>query len=171
MVKAYYHDADRVKLMSIRSPPINIEDIGTIHFRLRRSADSKVPDLVRADIQIDASTIFISFSLASDGWPFVIENSSDFTVGFCQQVSGYYGCHIFAANAPQDAERDQAVRDKAALYHVQPHTSTSYAWDNPSARDKKILLNIGSARRLVDIMEIGDLVPFKFMVRQPSLIC
>lgn len=164
MVKTCYYNGDCIKLMSIRSPPINIEDIGTIHFRLRRSADSKVPDLVRADIQIDGSTIFISFSLATDGWPFMIENSSDFTVGFCQQVGGCCDRHISRANGPQDAERDQVVRDKPAVYHLQPHTSTSYAWDNPSARDKKILLNIGSARRLVDIMEIGDLVPFKFTV-------
>jgi hypothetical protein len=39
-----------------------------------------------------------------------------------------------------------------------------YAWDYPAARDKKILLIIGSSRRAVDIMEIGDLMPFKFMV-------
>jgi vacuolar protein sorting-associated protein 13A/C len=40
----------------------------------------------------------------------------------------------------------------------------SYAWDYPAARDKKILLIIGSSRRVVDIMEIGDLMPFKFTV-------
>ena len=39
-----------------------------------------------------------------------------------------------------------------------------YAWDYPAARDKKIVLIIGSSRRVVDIMEIGDLIPFKFMV-------
>jgi vacuolar protein sorting-associated protein 13A/C len=40
----------------------------------------------------------------------------------------------------------------------------SYAWDYPAARDKKILLSIGGARRTVDIMEIGNLIPFKFNV-------
>jgi vacuolar protein sorting-associated protein 13A/C len=51
-----------------------------------------------------------------------------------------------------------------------------YAWDFPAARDKKILLIIGSSRRVVDIMEIGDLMPFKFTVRfflsgvRPALI-
>jgi len=132
------------------SSPINIEDIGSVHFRLRRSDDSKSPDLVRADIQIEGSTIFILFALATDEWPFVIENSSDFPVRFCQQ----------------DAGREQGPQDKPVVYALQPHTSTSYAWDYPAARDKKILLNIGSARRLVDIMEIGDLMPFKFADQQ-----
>jgi vacuolar protein sorting-associated protein 13A/C len=39
-----------------------------------------------------------------------------------------------------------------------------YAWDYPAAKDKKIQLIINSSRRVVDIMEIGDLVPFKFPV-------
>lgn len=42
---------------------------------------------------------------------------------------------------------------------------TPYAWDYPAGAEKKILLTIGNARRAVDIMEIGDLVPFKFHVR------
>jgi len=44
-----------------------------------------------------------------------------------------------------------------------------YAWDYPAARDKKILLSIGAARRVIDIMEIGDLMPFKFNVRHAAL--
>jgi Vacuolar protein sorting-associated protein len=39
-----------------------------------------------------------------------------------------------------------------------------YAWDFPAARDKKILLTINGSRRVIDVMEIGDLVPFKFQV-------
>jgi vacuolar protein sorting-associated protein 13A/C len=39
-----------------------------------------------------------------------------------------------------------------------------YAWDRPAAREKKIMLTINESRRIVDIMEIGVLVPFKFHV-------
>lgn len=46
-----------------------------------------------------------------------------------------------------------------------------YAWDYPAARDKKILLIISGARRVVDVMEIGDLVPFKFSVRYIIIYC
>jgi len=38
-----------------------------------------------------------------------------------------------------------------------------YAWDSPAAKDKKLLLSIKNSSRVVDIMEIGNLVPFKFM--------
>lgn len=41
----------------------------------------------------------------------------------------------------------------------------SYAWDYPAARDKKLVMSIGTARRVIDILEIGNLVPFKFNVR------
>ena len=50
------------------------------------------------------------------------------------------------------------------MYTLEPHSSKPYVWDSPAARDKKILLVIGSSRRVVDIMEIGDLMPFKFTV-------
>jgi len=39
-----------------------------------------------------------------------------------------------------------------------------YAWDYPAAREKKILLTINGWRRPVDILEIGNLMPFKFGV-------
>ena len=119
-----------------------------MHFLLRHPDSKKDPELVRADVQIDGSTIFISYSPATDGWPFMIENLSDFPLSFCQQ----------------DARRDPASQDRPRMYNLEPHTSRPYAWDYPAARDKKIQLLIGSSRRVVDIMEIGDLMPFKFMV-------
>jgi vacuolar protein sorting-associated protein 13A/C len=67
-----------------RSPPINIEDIGSVHFRLRRLGEQV--DLIRADVRIEGSTIFIYLGLATEGWPFVIENDSDHVVEFSQQV-------------------------------------------------------------------------------------
>ena len=70
-----------------RSPPINIEDIGSVHLRLRRLRESQEQvDLIRADVRIEGSTIFIFLSLATEGWPFVIENDSDYAVEFSQQV-------------------------------------------------------------------------------------
>jgi hypothetical protein len=51
-------------------------------------------------------------------------------------------------------------------YHLPEHTSFPYAWDFPAAREKELLLTINGSRRLVDILEIGDLVPFKFQVSE-----
>ncbi|KAF8168100.1 vacuolar protein sorting-associated protein 13 [Crassisporium funariophilum] len=137
------------------SPPINIEDIGSVHLRLCRSGGDKQFDLVRADVRIEGPTIFIFLSLATEGWPFVIENGSDYPVEFCQQ----------------DAGRGQQPQDKSSIdYSVKPHSAVQYAWDYPAARDKKILLKIGSARRVIDIMEIGNLIPFKFNDRQRTRV-
>jgi vacuolar protein sorting-associated protein 13A/C len=75
-------------LKNSRSPPINIEDIGSVHFRLRMPEDGDF-QLIRADVQISGPTIFVTFAAAVDGWPFMIENESDYTISFCQQVRCY----------------------------------------------------------------------------------
>ena len=72
-------------LKDSRSSPINIEDLGSVYFRLRIPDDASVR-LIRADVQISGPTIFITFATATDGWPFIIENDSDYTLSFCQQV-------------------------------------------------------------------------------------
>ena len=69
-----------------RSPPLSIEDIGSVHFRLRRPGERATTHLIRADIKMDGATIFISLNLADDGWPFLIENDSSYTVALCQIV-------------------------------------------------------------------------------------
>ncbi|KAJ7597035.1 vacuolar protein sorting-associated protein 13 [Mycena floridula] len=135
------------------SPPINMEDIGTVHLRLKTPGAENVR-LIRADVQIDGSTIFVSFAAADDHWPFLVENDSDHNVTFSQD----------------DATRDQQNRPgKVAVYAVAPHSTTAYAWDWPANRDKKLLISIKGSHRRVDVMEIGDLVPFNFKEGQRSL--
>lgn len=73
--------------LSPRSPPINVEDLGSIHFRLREPGNTSLKEsLIRADVMIDGSTIFVSFFAAGDGWPFMVENESDYEVELCQTV-------------------------------------------------------------------------------------
>jgi vacuolar protein sorting-associated protein 13A/C len=43
-------------------------------------------DLIRAEIMIEASTIFVILS-KSDEWPFEIENDTDYSFKFSQRVS------------------------------------------------------------------------------------
>lgn len=70
-----------------RSPPIKIEDIGSVHLRLRYPGREQEPvQLIRGDVKIDGSTIFISFSRATEAWPFMIENDSDYTATICQKA-------------------------------------------------------------------------------------
>jgi len=68
-----------------RSPPISIEDIGSVHFRMRTRNPVDIR-LVRADVKIDGSTIFVAFCQAEEGWPFTIENESDYTISMVQTV-------------------------------------------------------------------------------------
>lgn len=62
------------------------------------------------------------------------------------------------------------MRSSIPRYKLAPHSVTQYAWDQPAAREKKLVLMINDARRVVDIMEIGVLVPFRFPVRPRSTL-
>ncbi|KAG1749982.1 vacuolar protein sorting-associated protein 13 [Suillus paluster] len=149
--------ASREKLLTIAYPglnsqwsaPINIEDIGSVHLRVRLPNNDM--DIVQADVKIDGSTIFVILS-AAEGWPFVIENDSDFSVSMMQWD-------------PSRGDVD-AVKSSTPRYKLGPRSSMTYAWDQPAVREKKIMLMINDSRRVVDIMEIGVLMPFKFHDRQ-----
>ncbi|KIK70982.1 hypothetical protein GYMLUDRAFT_33082 [Collybiopsis luxurians FD-317 M1] len=133
------------------SAPFNIEDIGFVHVRMKLPGSDQI-HLIRVDVKIDGSTIFVYLSSALDSWPFVIENGSDFTFTLWQ------------TDATRSNQAPSSPSSRApTIYTVKPHTQFSYAWDQPAARDKKISLSVNSSRRMIDLMEIGDLVPFKFM--------
>lgn len=74
-----------------------------------------------------------------------------------------------SAQFPQDsdhAETNPAGHQKAnPSYTLVPKSAMDYAWDYPAVREKKILLMINGWRRPVDILEIGNLMPFRFNVR------
>lgn len=55
--------------------------------RARESNDIR---LVRADVKIDGSTIFVTFCPAEEGWPFTIENDSDYTLSVSQTVKAIF---------------------------------------------------------------------------------
>lgn len=54
--------------------------------------DANDVQLVRADIRIDGPTIFVSFCHAEEGWPFIIENESDYTFSMAQIVNTFALC-------------------------------------------------------------------------------
>lgn len=65
---------------------------------------------------------------------------------------------------PKDETRteDRTNAPPAPRYTVQPHSSLPYAWDFPAPNDKKIRLYSHDQIRDIDILEIGNLVPFKY---------
>ncbi|KAL4243512.1 VPS13 family protein [Abortiporus biennis] len=133
------------------SAPINVEDIGSVHFRLKTPGDNGTTYLMRADVKLGDSTIFIVISKAEEGWPFVLENDTDYNFVFFQTDS----------NHPDNPSNNTVPR-----YSVPKKSKVEYAWDYPASREKRIMLAVDHSRRPIDIMEIGDLVPFKFSTRQ-----
>ncbi|PCH33647.1 vacuolar protein sorting-associated protein vps13 [Wolfiporia cocos MD-104 SS10] len=136
------------------SAPINMEDIGVVHFRLQEAGDRSDVHLMRADVKMQGPSIFVIITEASEGWPFTIENDSDYSFAFSQ-----------ADQTHSDIESSKSV----PTYTVSKKSSIDYAWDYPASREKRIVLQINGSRRAIDIMEIGDLIPFKFTERQGSV--
>ncbi|KAK2461917.1 hypothetical protein APHAL10511_006380 [Amanita phalloides] len=135
------------------SPPINIADIGVVHFRLRSQGTSAVR-LIRTDVQLNGATIFVSISYSENQWPFKIENNTDHIIKI-RQTSGSEEMH----------------KDTDPVYAIQPMSTLQYAWDYPAAKGKKILISINGHRRAVDLHEIGDLMPFTFYDnRRPKVV-
>lgn len=54
-------------------------------------------------------------------------------------------------------------------YRLPAHTSVPYSWDNPSLKDKKIILNIAGRERSISMQEIGSQLPFRHQVSAISL--
>lgn len=153
---------------SSRSAPINLEDIGTSYFRLQRQDSTADTCLMRADVKLGGSTIFVVISQASEGWPFIIENESDQDFVFCQAVSttGPGSLRGYILISYQDLDHPDNSQTKTSLprYSLRRKQSEFYAWDFPAGKEKRIVLRTDHSRRAIDIMEIGDLMPFKFSV-------
>jgi vacuolar protein sorting-associated protein 13A/C len=62
-----------------------MEDIGSVHFRMKHPSKPDEIQLVRADVQVDGSSIFV-YLFRAEKWPFVVENDSDYPLTFCQKV-------------------------------------------------------------------------------------
>lgn len=153
-----------------RSPPINVEDIGVVHFRLKHPVDEST-HLIAVDVKLGGSTIFVVISRADDAWPFIIENESDYTFTFYQTVSRPHSLLCPVLTVLQDADHaDVDIHRTLPTYTSRSKTTADYAWDYPAGRDKKLMLRVNDSRRPIDVMEIGDLMPFKFMVRVFQLL-
>lgn len=73
-------------LTDLRSAPINVEDIGLVHFRLTEPTSGRVR-LMSAEVKLGGSTIFVVISHAEGDWPFAVENDSDYAFTFYQTAS------------------------------------------------------------------------------------
>lgn len=54
--------------------------------------------------------------------------------------------------------------DKTPKYELETKSALDYAWDHPAAQEKFLRLTINGFSRVIQITEIGSLLPFKFLV-------
>ncbi|KAJ3106617.1 hypothetical protein HDU97_005982 [Phlyctochytrium planicorne] len=123
-------------LMDEWSSPFTINQIGQMFVKLSRMG-SKSEELLRAEVMLEGATVFIVVSKEEGRWPFRVDNFSEVNIEFWQKTS-------------------------AARYRVNPNEQKSYAWDNPLAAEKSLILEVEGREREVDIRGIGQLEPLKY---------
>ena len=135
-----------------------------MYLRLTEPEQSSEGTLIRANVDVSGSTIFVTFDLAEEGYPIIIDNRSDYAFTFRQIVSWSTGiftvCH---AERHVQASHPEDRIPQAEVYELAPHFQKPYTWDYPAAKDKKIVLVHEGRERVVDVMEIGDLVPWNLV--------
>ncbi|CAI2166885.1 9593_t:CDS:10 [Funneliformis geosporum] len=133
------------------SAPFNIDELGRVHVRLGKS-DEEI-DLVRTEILLEDATVFVIFNKEEGKWPFRIENYSDVEVTFYQQDPNrrdFFGTSTHSPNIKK--------------YNLHPGNASPYSWDFPAQKEKRLVLNLNNTERMVNIQEIGSLIPFKYPV-------
>ncbi|KAI9097290.1 hypothetical protein DFS34DRAFT_116945 [Phlyctochytrium arcticum] len=123
-------------LMNEWSNPMDITQIGRMFLKMGRMS-SPEHDLIRVEILLDSATIFVLFAAKESRWPFRLENRIESPVEIWQ-------------------------RGAKTRSHIPAGESRPYSWDFPSAEHKALILNAGGRERELDVLEMGQLVPFKY---------
>ncbi|KAI8823370.1 uncharacterized protein EV422DRAFT_352091 [Fimicolochytrium jonesii] len=123
-------------LMNEWSRPFDVNQVGRVYIKLGRLSSAE-QDLIRAEVLIKDATIFIVFTGKETRWPFKINNKTDIDIDIWQQGS-------------------------SLRFKIPKGESRPYAWDYPSAPRKGLVLNAQGREREIDVLEIGQLVPFKY---------
>ncbi|CAG8559398.1 1542_t:CDS:10, partial [Racocetra fulgida] len=118
-----------------------------IHLKLEKS-DHEL-DLIRTEVLLEDATIFVIFNKEEGIWPFRVENYSDVEVVFYQQ---------------EPSRRESTQPSSPKKFTLKPKNASPYSWDYPALKEKRLVLKVNNNERVVNIQEIGSLVPFKCSV-------
>ncbi|KAF0534769.1 vacuolar protein sorting-associated protein 13 [Gigaspora margarita] len=138
-----YHDSNSW------SAPINIDELGRVHLKLERS-DNEL-DLIRTEVLLEDATVFVIFNKENGDWPFRVENYSDVDVVFYQQETSRR--EFFGGSSNQ--------QPSSKKYTLKSGNTSPYSWDYPAHKEKRLVLKVNNHERVVNIQEIGSLLPFK----------
>jgi vacuolar protein sorting-associated protein 13A/C len=89
-------------------------------------------DLIRVDVSLQEATFFVSFQRQDAKWPYRIDNGSD-----------------------EDIVVWQSTKDPK-MYIVPKLSSMPYAWDNPTAEAKRLLVSVGGEETQIDLLKFGS---------------
>lgn len=133
------------------SSPFNIKDIGSIFLKVYEQDVGQV--LLKVDVLLEESTLFIHIEDAKNRWPFSIRNFSD------QEF-------IFYQKNPNLNENDEVVTGdgtpfKPIYYKIPPKSVMPYAWDYPAGIIKELVLRAEGRERYIQLAEIGNLRPMR----------
>ncbi|WFD18280.1 Vacuolar protein sorting-associated protein 13 [Malassezia caprae] len=130
--------------------PFSIVNVGVVFLRVEH--EDRPQSLCLVDVQVSGPAIFIRILDAKGRWPFVLRNETKQRVTFAQTSS---------LTASQRSARDM----EAKRYVLEPRSKMKYAWDYPADTDKYIRLEINGSEHVINILEIGSLLPFRFAAR------
>lgn len=133
--------------------PFNIADVGTSHIKIARAGQRQ--RLVRAEILMEDSTIFIHLSMETKNWPYSMRNESDSEFTFWQANP----------NIDEDGVEDRSGW-KPVRYRLPPRSIMPYAWDFPAAKFREVIICSATGKeRHVKLAEIGNQIPMKFVMQ------
>ncbi|KAK4225861.1 putative vacuolar protein sorting-associated protein [Podospora fimiseda] len=130
--------------------PFNISDLGTTHIKIARAGQRQ--RLIRVEILMEESTIFLNLSMEQKNWPFSMRNESDTEFTFYQ----------VNPNIDEDGHEDRSGW-RPVRYRLPPRSIMPYAWDFPAAKHKEVCISAYNKERYVKLAEIGNLMPMKFI--------
>ncbi|EAQ90313.1 hypothetical protein CHGG_02248 [Chaetomium globosum CBS 148.51] len=130
--------------------PFNISDLGITHLKIAKAGQRQ--RLIRVEILMEDSTIFLSLSMEQRNWPFSMRNESDMEFTFYQ------------VNPRLDEDEDEDRSGwRAVRYRLPPRSIMPYAWDFPAAKHREVCISAYNKERHVKLAEIGNLMPMKFI--------
>lgn len=130
--------------------PFNISNLGITHIKIAKAGQRQ--RLIRVEILMEESTIFLNLSMENKNWPFSMRNESDTEFTFYQANP----------NIDEDGTEDRSGW-RPIRYRLPPRSIMPYAWDFPAAKRKEICISAYGKERYVKLAEIGNLMPMKLV--------
>ncbi|KAI9502126.1 hypothetical protein BX070DRAFT_20733 [Coemansia spiralis] len=165
------------------SAPFSIDDVGRVFVRLpvdsgdhaNSASAGRNEILVKIDIILEGACLFVIMQQATNYWPYLIENKTqtDITIWQYQEKHHSDGGQASKSgssglqNSPLEGTPMPTADSSDCRYIVRAGESLDYAWDNPIASTKLLVISAQGSIRRVSLQEIGEQRPFVY--GKPSL--